>query len=172
MRQPWLYFCYWIHASVVNSVTLSIPYGSCHSVFNDDFLVYSDSVFANDFWIRSDIAFLTIPCVNYYSGFAIDLMHQSWIHWRCGFHTSAVTQFSITITRCTVILFSVTIYGSVVTQRFRQFHASPMTIFAIDLMRRSWIHWRCGFHTSAVNQYSLTISRSIGLSFRWWFMDK
>ena len=32
MRQPWLYFCYWFKASNVNSLPLSIPYVSCHSV--------------------------------------------------------------------------------------------------------------------------------------------
>jgi len=32
--------------------------------------------------------------------------------------------------------------------------------FTIDLMRRSWIHWHCRFHISAVTQYSLTISSS------------
>ena len=48
MHQPWLYFCYRFHASVLNSLTLSIPYVGCHSVFVDDFMVYSDSVFAED----------------------------------------------------------------------------------------------------------------------------
>jgi hypothetical protein len=32
------------------------------------------------------------------------------------------------------------------------------SIFAIDLMCRSWIHWRCCFHSIVVTQYSLTIS--------------
>jgi hypothetical protein len=48
MHQPWLYFCYRFHASVLNSLTLSIPYVGCHSVFVDDFMVYNDSVFAED----------------------------------------------------------------------------------------------------------------------------
>jgi hypothetical protein len=61
----------------VNSFTLSIPYISCHLVFRDDFLVYTDSVFADDLWMRNDIAFLTITCVNHYSSFGIDLMRQS-----------------------------------------------------------------------------------------------
>jgi hypothetical protein len=34
------------------------------------------------------------------------------------------------------------------------------SIFPMDLMRRSWIHWCCRFHAVAVTQYSLTISRS------------
>ena len=42
LRQPWLYFCYRFDASVVNSLTLSIPHVSCHSIFIGDFKVYSD----------------------------------------------------------------------------------------------------------------------------------
>jgi hypothetical protein len=73
----------------VNSWTLSIPCGSCHSVFIDDFKVYCHSVFIEDFkvysysilagdlWIGRDIAFLTIPCVGHDSIFAIDLMRRS-----------------------------------------------------------------------------------------------
>jgi hypothetical protein len=64
----------------VNSVTLSIPYVGCHSVFIDDFKVYREFVFVDDLWICSDIAFLTIPCVSQDSSFAIDLMRQSSIH--------------------------------------------------------------------------------------------
>jgi hypothetical protein len=76
MRQPWLYFCYRFDASVVNSLTLWIPHASCRSVFSNDFKVYDDSVFANDLWISSDIAFLTIPCVNHDSIFAIDSIRE------------------------------------------------------------------------------------------------
>jgi hypothetical protein len=61
----------------VNSLTLSFLYGSCHSVFIDDFKVYRDVVFANDLWISNDIAFLTILCVNQDSFFAIYLMRRS-----------------------------------------------------------------------------------------------
>ena len=39
------------------------------------------------------------------------------------------------------------------------------SIFAIDLMRRSWNQWRCWLHVLAVTQYSLTISSSIGTLF-------
>jgi len=115
MRRPWLYFCYWFDASFVNSVTLSIPYGRCHSVFINDFKVYSYSVFGGDLWISRDIAFLTIPCVGHHSIFAINLMRLSWFHWRCRFHAVAVTQYSLTISRSTVSLFWPTIYGSAVT---------------------------------------------------------
>jgi hypothetical protein len=118
MRRPWLYFCYRFDASIVNSWTLSIPCGSCHSVFIDDFKVYCHSVFIEDFkvysysilagdlWIGRDIAFLTIPCVGHHSIFAINLMCLSWYHWHCRFHAAAITQYSLTISRSTVTLFS------------------------------------------------------------------
>jgi hypothetical protein len=115
MCLPWLYFCNRFDASFVNSLTMSIPYIGCHSVFIVDFKVYSDSVFADDLWISCNIAFLTIPCVNHDSIFAIDLMSHSWIHWRCRFCTSAVTQYSLMISSSTVTLFSLMIYGSVLT---------------------------------------------------------
>jgi len=115
MRQPQLYFCYRFDASVVNSVTLSIPFGSCHSVFIDDFKVYYYSLLAADLWISHDIAFLTIPLIGHDSIFAIDLMRRSWIHARCRFHTVAVTQYSLTISRSIVTLFWPPIYGSAVT---------------------------------------------------------
>jgi hypothetical protein len=63
--------------SVVNSMTVSIPYSSCHLVFNDDLTVYSDSVFTDDLWICTDIAFFIIPCVSHDSIFAINLMSPS-----------------------------------------------------------------------------------------------
>ena len=115
MRHPWLYFCYRFDAAVVNSLTLAMPDVGCHSVFIDNFKVYSDSVFADDLWISSDIVFLIIPCVILDSIFAIDLMRLSWIHWCCRLHTTVVTQYSSTISRFTVTLFSLPIYGSAVT---------------------------------------------------------
>jgi hypothetical protein len=237
MHQPWLYFFYRFDASIVISLTLSIPRGSCHSVFIDDFKVYNDSVFADDLWISSDIAFLTIPCVSHDSIFPIDLMRQSWIHWRyrfhavvvcgrchsvfiddfkvycysvlagdlwisrdiafltmpcvghdnifacdwmrrswihwrCRFHAVPVTQHSWTVSRSTVTLFWPPIYRSAMTAIFWIPCVSHDSIFAIDLMRRSWIQWCYWFHTSAVTQYSLTISRSTFTLFGRRFMDK
>jgi hypothetical protein len=87
MCQPWLYFCYRFDASVMNSLTLWIPHVTCHLVFRDDFLVYSESAFAHDLWINSDITFFTIPCVSHESILPIDLMCRSWIHLHCRFHT-------------------------------------------------------------------------------------
>jgi len=85
-----------------------------HSVFIYDFRVYNYSVFAGVLWISRDIKFLTFPCGSHDSFFAIDLMLQLWILWRHWFHTSGVTQYSLTITRPTVTQFSL-IYGSVLT---------------------------------------------------------
>jgi hypothetical protein len=114
MCRPWLYFCYRFDVSVVNSLTLSITYVGCHSLFIEDFKVYSVSVFVANFWISSDIMFLTITWVGHDSIFAIDLMRRSSIHRHCRCHTSDVTQYSLTI-RSTVTLFSLMIYGSAVT---------------------------------------------------------
>jgi hypothetical protein len=114
MRQPWLYFCYRFDATVMNSLTLWITYVD-NLVIIDDFKFNRNSVFADDLWICSDIAFLTIPCVNHDSIFAIDLMQRSWIHWHYGLHTSVVTQYSLMITSSIGTLFSLTIYGSAVT---------------------------------------------------------
>jgi hypothetical protein len=115
MRQPWLYFCYAFDASVVNSATLSIRYVGCYSVFINDFKVYSVSVFTNDLWIRRQIPFLTIPFVGRESIFGIDLLCRSWIHWRYRLHKKVVAQYSLTIKRSTVTLFSLANYGSAVT---------------------------------------------------------
>ena len=46
----------------MNSLTLLIPYGSCHSVFIDDFKFNRDSVFTDDLWISSDIVFDNSMC--------------------------------------------------------------------------------------------------------------
>jgi hypothetical protein len=115
MRRPWLYFCYRFDASVVNLLTQSITHVGCHSVFIDDFKVYSDSTFADDLWISSDLAFMTIPCISHDCIFSIDLISRSWIHWRSRLHMSAVTQYSLTISRSPVTLFSLKIYGSALT---------------------------------------------------------
>jgi len=115
MSRTWLYFCNRFDASFVNSVTLSIPFGSCHSVFIDDFKVYYYFVLAGDLWISRDRVFFSFPCVGHDSIFAIYLMRRSWIHWLCRFHAVPVTQYSLTISRSTVTLFWPVIYGWPVT---------------------------------------------------------
>jgi hypothetical protein len=99
----------------VNSLTLSITYVGCHTVFIDDFKVYSYFVFAGDLWISRDIAFLTIPCVSHEFIFAIDLMRRSSIHLRCRLNTSVVTLYSLTISMSTLTLFLPLICGLAVT---------------------------------------------------------
>jgi len=155
-----LYFCYRFHALVANSLTLSIPYVRCHSVFSDGFKAYSDPLFADDLWISRQIAFLTIPCISHESIFAVDWMRLSWIHWRCRLHTSAVTQYSLMISRCTVTVFADYLWIIHHTAFLTIPCVSHESIFAIDSMHRSWIHWRCWLHTSALTHRSLTITRS------------
>jgi hypothetical protein len=133
MRRPWLYFCFPFDASVVNSLTLSIPCGSCHSVFFEDFKVYCYSLLAGYLWISCDWVFFTIPWVGHDFIFAIDLMHRSWIQWLCRFHLVAVTQYSLTISRSTITLFWPAIYGSAVIECFFHFHASAMTLFLLSI---------------------------------------
>ena len=102
MCQPWLYFCFGFYASVMNSMTLLIPYASCRSVFFDDFKVYSDSVFTNDFGSVVTQFSLTIPCVNDDLVSSIDFMRPPWISLSWWFHASFVTQFLMMISRSTV----------------------------------------------------------------------
>jgi hypothetical protein len=145
MRQPWLYFCFRFDASVVNSLTMSIPWGMCHSVFIDDFKVYGYSVLAADLWISCDIAFLTIPWVGHDSIFSIDLMWRSWIYWRYRFHAVAVTQYSLTILRSTVTLFG------------RWFMEQPWDSVFDNSLRRPWLYFFYQFHASIVNSLTLLI---------------
>jgi len=114
MDQQWQRF-WQFHASVMNSLTLSIPCCSCDSVFINYFKVYSYSVLAGDLWISRDIVFLTMPCGGHDNIFACDWMRRSWIHWRCRFHAVPVTQYSLTVSRSTVTLFWPPIYRSAVT---------------------------------------------------------
>jgi len=115
VRQPWHYFSYRFHVSVMNSLTLSIPYSSCHLVFIDNFKFNRDSVLADNLWISCDIAFLKIPCVFPDSIFAINLKRRLWIHKRCQLRMSVVTHYSLTISRSTMTIFSPPICGLVVT---------------------------------------------------------
>ena len=112
MPQTWIYFFHRFYASLVNCLTLSTPYVSCHSYFSGDFKVTSHFFFADDFWSVGTQFALTIPCVNDDSVFSNDFIRQPWISIRCPFYPSATTQFSKMISRSTVTQFSLTIYGS------------------------------------------------------------
>ena len=88
-------------------VFVSIPSVSRDSIFKDDFSFYRDSVFSDDFWIRIRRVCVTNPCGSHQSIFAIDLMRRSC----CPFHTSAVNQISVGISRSASTMFSLTISG-------------------------------------------------------------
>jgi hypothetical protein len=160
MCQPWLYFYNRFDALVENSLSLSIPYVRCHSVFSDDSNVYRDSVFADNLWINSDITFLTISCVSQDYIFPINLVRRSWIEWRCRLYTSVVTVFidDFKFDKDFVFADDLCISNDIA------FLTIPCVshdfIFSIDFMRWPWISWRCRLNTSAVTQYSITISRS------------
>ena len=166
MHQPWVYFCCQFDASVMNSLTLSITYVGCHSLFIDDFKVYSDcfrwrfmdhlshSVFDNSIcqpWVyfcyRFDVSIvksftLSITCVGCYSPFIDDwLRGLQWLCFRCRFMDQQ---------------------GHNVLD---------------NSMRQPWLYFCYRFDASVLN--SLTLSLSIRwrfhglqwLCFRWRFVD-
>jgi hypothetical protein len=85
-------------------------------------------------------------------------MRRSSIHLRCRFQTSVVIQFSVMISFSTEIQFSRTIYGSAVTLRFLQFHASDMILFflSISCIGRELID-------------AVDYIHRLSLSIHWWF---
>jgi hypothetical protein len=97
MRQTWIYFSNRFYASLMNSLTFSTPYVSCHSYFSGDFKVYGDSVFADDFWSVGTQFSLTIPCVKDDSVFSIDFFRQPWISIWCRFHASHMNLFLLSV---------------------------------------------------------------------------
>ena len=145
MRRPWLYFCYLLDASVVNSLTLSIPCCTYHSVFIDDFKVYCFSLFAGNLWISRDIVFFSFPCVGHDSIFAIYLMLPSWIHWRCQFYVLPVTQYSLTIQGLRLLCFG------------RRFMDQPWHSVFDNSMRQPWLYFFYRFDVSVVNSLTLSI---------------
>jgi hypothetical protein len=182
MHPSWLYFYNRFDASVVNSLTLAIPYASYHLVFIDDFKVYKDSIFTDDLWISGDKAFLTIPGVSNDSNFVVKSMCRPWLLFCYRFHAWAVNYLTLSIPYVS--------YDSDFSDDFKVYSNSVFTddlwitsdipfltipcvshdsIFAIDLIRRSGIHSRCRFHTSAVTQFLVKISRS-RVGCRWRFL--
>jgi hypothetical protein len=160
MHEPWFYFYYWFDVLVVNSLTLSIPYFSWHSVFINDFKFNTDSVFADNLWISTGIAFLTSPCVSHDSHFAstdapvMNSLTLLILYIYC--HSVFIDDFKFN--KDSVFIDNLWISSDSV---FLQFHASAMTLFLLSIWYGSWIYWCCRLHTSAVTQYSLTISRFI-----------
>jgi hypothetical protein len=72
MPQTWIFFFYRFYASLVNSLTQSTPYISCHSYFSGDFKVTS----------------------HFFSLMISSRLGRS-LHWR--FHASTMTLFSLMI---------------------------------------------------------------------------
>jgi hypothetical protein len=145
MRRPRLYFCYRFDASVVNSLTLSIPWGICHSIFIDDFKVCGESVLAADLWISRDIALLTIPYRDHDSIFAMYWMRRSWIHWRCRW----------------ILYLSLSIHwpfqGLQLLCVGRRFMDQPWHSVFDNYMRRPWLYFCFPFDVSVVNSLTLSI---------------
>jgi hypothetical protein len=164
--QPWLYFCYRFEVSFVKSLTLSIPYVNCHSVFIDNFKFYRDFVLADDLWINTDIVFLTIPYVSHDSNFSYR------------FDTSIVNSLTLSITYvgCHLVfidhfkVYSHSFFGSdlriSLDIAFLTIPWDTMTLFLLLIwcIGREFINV-VDSKTSAVIQYSLTISSSIGTLF-------
>ena len=90
MHQRWLYFLFWFQASTVNWFSLSIPYVSYHSIFNDDFSVYSDSVFNYDFLVYSNSVFNADFCISSDVVFTHDFKPQRWLYFCCWFQVSTM----------------------------------------------------------------------------------
>ena len=125
---------------------LSIPNVSWHSIFSDDFKFYSESVFADNLWISHDVAFLTIPCVGHDSIFAIDLMCRSWNHLHYCFHTSAITQFSVTSSMSTGLSFRL------------RFIDLPWHSDFDNSMRQPWLYFCYRFDVSVMKSFTLLFS--------------
>jgi len=119
------------------------------------------------FLVRRDADSLAIPCVNDYSLFSIDFMHQSWISVRCRFHQSATTQFSKIISRSIVTQFSVSISGSAFAECVSHFHVLAMNLFFLSI-------WCVGRAVDSTRQLSLTFQLWFQglqrLCFRWRFL--
>jgi hypothetical protein len=143
MHQPWLYFCYRFDASVMKSVMDSTHQLSLS--FQGWFLGLQGLSFR---W-----RFMDQRWHNVFD----NSMHRPWLYFCYRFHTSAGIQFSVMI--------SISFRWRFMDSHDIAFLKIPCvghdSIFAINLMRRSWINGRCRFHMSAGTQYSLTVSRSI-----------
>ena len=142
MSLPWLHFCYRFDVSFVNSLMLSIPCVGCHSVFIDDFKFNMDSVSADDLWISRHIAFF------------YDSMSLAWLYFFYRFDASMMNSLTLSITYFgyhSVFIDYFKVYSDSVfatdlsISRDITFFTIPCinhdSIFAIDLMRPSWIHW-------------------------------
>jgi len=154
MRQTWIYFCYRFLASLVNSLTLSTPYVSCHSYYSSDFKVYIDFVLGDDFKSVLTQFSLAIPWVNDDPVLSFDFVRQPWIRMRCPFHPSAVNQFQ----RWFLVLQWLSFHCRFLDQHWH-------SVFD-DSMRQTWIYFCYRFLASVVN--SLTLSTPY-VSCQWYY---
>jgi hypothetical protein len=94
--------------------------------------------------------------LNTQSIFAIDRMRRSW----CRFHTSAVIQISVIISRLQRLCFCwwFMVRSDAVSLAIP--YVKDVSLFSIDFMRESWIRVRFRFHQSAATQFTKIISRS------------
>jgi hypothetical protein len=170
LRQTWIYFCYRFLASLVNSLTLSTQYVSCHSYYSGDFRVLCDFVFADDFWSVVTQFSLTIPCVNDDSRFSFDFARQQWIRMRCRFHPSAVSHFQRWFLVLQWLSFAVDFWISTGIVCLTIPCVKHEYIFSIGFSPRSWMLWRCRPHTSAATHITWRSQGLRWLYFRWRFL--
>ena len=87
-------------------------------------------------------------------------MRWSWIHWRCQFHTSAGTKYSLTISWSTGTIFAVDLWISSDIAFLTIHCVSHDSIFAIDSIPQLSLSFQWWFQGLQ------------GLCFRWRFMDQ
>jgi hypothetical protein len=152
MRLPWLYFCYWFDMSVLNSLMLSIPYVSCHSVFSDDVKVYRTHfswtiygwVVTQCFWefhaSPMTLFLLSNSCVSREFSYAVDSIRNLSlsIQWR---------------------------FEGLQWLCFRwRFMDQPWYSFFDHSMHQPWLYFGYRFHTLDGTQFSMMISRSTAMT--------
>jgi len=156
MRQWWLCFLYWFHASIVNYCSLSIPSVSRDSTFKHDFSFYRDFVFGDDLWISIGRVCLTIPfwIINlfllsiWYLGRDVDSTRQLSLRLQLWFQCPHRHCFRWRfLGRRDVVSLAIP-------------RVNDDSVFFIDFIRQSWISVPCRFHQSAATEFSKMISRS------------
>jgi hypothetical protein len=181
MRWSWIHWRCQFHTSAGTKYSLTISW-STGTIFAVDLWISSDIAFLTIHCVSHDSIFAidSIPQLSlsfqwWFQGLQwlnlrwrfIDqeghnvfdnYMRQAWLYFCYRFHPSAITQFSVMISRSTGTLFSLTIYGSAVILRFCQFHESAMTLFLLSI----WCIV-CEF-SDAVDSI-----RRLSLSIHWWF---
>jgi len=154
-------FCNRFDASVLNSLTLLIPYVGFLLVFIDDFKVYIYSFFRRRFmdqpWHSVFDNSMSLPWLYFCNRFDVSVVNSLTLSITyVGYHLVFIDDFKV---------YSYSIFtGNLRISRDIAFLTIPYvshdSIFAINLMHRSLIEWCCRFHTLAVTQFSVMISSS------------